>query len=94
MGEEGREEANKKKQEEEITELDSLPNLSCIFNDLDSSVDRHEDVRLLMNRHQPSCICLQEVMLENNEYNLGQEYKFHETIPLGRRSKGGIAIAE
>ena len=32
-------------------------------------------------------------MLENNKYNLGQEYEFHATIPLGRRSKGGSAIA-
>ena len=47
---------------------------------------RQEEVRLLRNRHQPSCICLQEVMLENKEYNLGQEYEFHAMIPLGGRS--------
>ena len=33
MREEGREEVNKKKQEGEITESDSLPDLSRIFND-------------------------------------------------------------
>ena len=54
---------------------------------------RHEEVRLLMNRHHPSCVCLQEVMLENNNYNLGREYEFHAAVPLGRRSKGGTAIA-
>ena len=55
-------------------------------------IARHEEVRLLMNRHQPSCICLQEVMLENDKYNLRREYKFYATNPLGQRSKGGTAL--
>ena len=46
-----------------------------------------------MNRHHPSCVCLQEVMLENNNYNLGREYEFYAAVPLGLRSKGGTAIA-
>ena len=52
---------------------------------------RHEEFRLLMNRHQPSC--LQEVMLKNNNYNLGREYEFHAAVHLGLRSKGGTTIA-
>ena len=47
----------------------------------------------MMNRHHPSCVCLQEVMLENNNYNLGREYEFYAAVPLGLRSKGGTAIA-
>ena len=39
MGDEGREEANKEKQEGEITESDSLPDLFHIFNEKDSSVE-------------------------------------------------------
>ena len=53
----------------------------------------HEEVRLLMNRRQPSCVCLQKLMLENNKYNLGREYQLHAAVPLGLRSKGGTAIA-
>ena len=30
---------------------------------------RHKEVRLLINKIQPSCICLQEIMLDNPEYN-------------------------
>ena len=41
----------------------------------------HEEVRFLMNRHQPSYICLHELMLEKNKYNLGREYKFYATTP-------------
>ena len=50
---------------------------------------RNEKVQLF----QPFCICLQEVMLENVKYNLGGEYKFYATIPLGQRSKGRTAVA-
>ena len=32
-------------------------------------------------------------MLENVKYNLGREYKFYATIPLGQRSKRGTAVA-
>ena len=54
---------------------------------------RHEEVQLLMNKFRPSCICQQEVMLENVRYNLGREYKFYAKIPPGQRSKGGAAVA-
>ena len=54
---------------------------------------RHKEVRLLMNRFQLSCICLQEVILENVKYNLGREYDFYATSTLGQRSKGGTAVA-
>ena len=53
---------------------------------------RHKEVQLLMNRHQPSCLCLQEVMLENDKYRPRREYKFYATIPSGQRSKGGTAV--
>ena len=39
-----------------------------------------------MNRFQPFCICLQEVMLENVKYNLGREYEFYATIPMQRKA--------
>ena len=32
-------------------------------------------------------------MLENVKYNLGSEYEFYATIPLGHRSKGGTTVA-
>ena len=54
---------------------------------------RHEEVKLLINRSQPSCICLQEVMLENVKYNLGREYEFYAIFLQGQRSKGGTALA-
>ena len=54
---------------------------------------RHEEVELLMNKSQPSCICLQEVMPENVKYNLVKEYKFYAIILPVQRSKGGTAIA-
>ena len=54
---------------------------------------RQEEIWLLMNRNQPSCICLQEVILENDKYNLERLYKFYATTPPGRRSKGGTAVA-
>ena len=54
---------------------------------------RHEEVRLLMNRFQSSCICLQEVMLENVEFNLVREYGFYETFHPGQRDKRGAPIA-
>ena len=38
----------------------------------------------MINRHHPSCVCLQEVMLE---------YEFHAAVPLRLRSKRGTAIA-
>ena len=54
---------------------------------------RHKVVRLLMNRHKPSCICLQELMLENNKHNLGREYEFNAATSPDQRSKGGTAVA-
>ena len=45
---------------------------------------RHKKVKLLMNNSQSSCICLQEVMLENVKFNLGREYKFYATTPRVR----------
>ena len=45
-----------------------------------------------MNWIQPCCICLQEVMLENIEYNQEREYKFYATIALGQRSKRGPTV--
>ena len=54
---------------------------------------RHVEAKFLMNRSQPFCICLQELMLEKVKYNLEGEYKFYVIIPLIQRSKGGTAIA-
>ena len=54
---------------------------------------KHEEVRLLMNKFQPSCICLQEIILEKVKNNLGREYKFYAIIPLDQKSKGRVAIA-
>ena len=34
-----------------------------------------------MNIHKVFCICLQEVMLENNKYNFEREYEFYATTP-------------
>ena len=53
----------------------------------------YEEVRFLMNRFQISCICLQEVMLENIKYNLGREYEFYTTIPPSQRSKRGATVS-
>ena len=46
-----------------------------------------------MNRFQPSCICLQEILLKNVKYNIGREYKLYAIISLGQRSKGGTTVA-
>ena len=46
-----------------------------------------------MNKFQPSCTCLQEVMLDNVKYNLGREYEFYATIALGQINKEGTAVA-
>ena len=54
---------------------------------------RLEEVKLLINRLQPSCICPQVVMLEIVKYNLGRGFEFYAISPLGQRSKGGAAIA-
>ena len=48
---------------------------------------RHKEVQLLMNRFQPSCMCLQEVMLENVKYNLGREYKFMQQSLLVKKAR-------
>ena len=48
---------------------------------------RYKEVWFLMNRFQPSCLCLQEVMLDNVKYNLGREYIFYATIQPGQRNK-------
>ena len=54
---------------------------------------RHEEVWLLINNIQPSCIYLQEIMLNNNNYSIERRYKLYVSIPLRQRSKGGVAIA-
>ena len=46
---------------------------------------RLEEVWLLINKMQPSCICLQEIMLDNPKYNIDRKY--------WQRSKGEAAIA-
>ena len=46
-----------------------------------------------MNKKQPSCIYLREILLENTNCNLGIEYEFYATTPLGQRSKGETAVA-
>ena len=49
---------------------------------------RHEEFQLLMNRYQPSCIFLQDVMLENDKYSLGKEYEYYgieELIKLAKK---------
>ena len=53
---------------------------------------RHEEVQVLMNKIQPNCICLKELMLENNEYSIGREYKGFATIPPDQRNKESTAI--
>ena len=53
---------------------------------------RHKEVWLLLNRFQPSCIYLHEIMLENVKYNLGREYEFYTIIPLGQRSKKRVTV--
>ena len=53
---------------------------------------RHEEVQLLMNRHQYSCIYLQVVMLENNKYNLGRKYKFYATTPWVGEAREGLQL--
>ena len=53
---------------------------------------RHEEVQLLMNRHQPSCTCLQEVMLENSKYSLEREYEFSATTPWVRETREGLQL--
>ena len=50
---------------------------------------RHVEVQLLINKIGLSCICLQEVMLENTKYNLGRKCEFYATAPPGQGSKGG-----
>ena len=52
----------------------------------------HEEVRLLMIKRQPSYICLQEVMLENDKYNLGREYEFYATTPWVRETREGLQL--
>ena len=45
-----------------------------------------------MNKKQPSCIYLREILLENTNCNLGIEYEFYATVPPGQRRKGKTAI--
>ena len=40
---------------------------------------RQDEVQLLMNNIQPSCICLEEVVLENIKYILVRKYEFYST---------------
>ena len=54
---------------------------------------RHKEIRLLMIKFQPSCICLQKVMLENVMYNLERKYNFYATISPGQTIKWGTAVA-
>ena len=54
---------------------------------------RHKKVWFLMNIFQLSCICLQEVMLENLSIIQERKYDFQAIIPLEQRSKGGTAVA-
>ena len=44
-----------------------------------------------MKKILPTCICLQEVMLENTEY-MGMEYESYAAVTPDQRSKGRIAI--
>ena len=52
-----------------------------------------EVVWLLINNMQPSCICLQEIMLNNPNYIIDRKYDLYATILPGQRNKGGAAIA-
>ena len=38
-------------------------------------------------------MCLQEIMVNNPEYNIHRRYNMYSIIPLGKRSKSGTAIA-
>ena len=53
---------------------------------------RHEEVRFLMNRHQPSCIVLKKLMLDINKYNLGREYEFYATTPLSGEAREELQL--
>ena len=47
----------------------------------------------LDEQNKSACICFQEVLLENTEYNIERDYEFYETIPPVQKSKRGTAIA-
>ena len=54
---------------------------------------RLEEVQLLINKTQPSCICLLEILLDNPKYNINRKYDLYATILPEQRSKGGEAKA-
>ena len=54
---------------------------------------RSEDLKILMNNHNPGIVCLQETMLGNVTFNPGLNYDIFSMNPTdGDRAHGGVAI--
>ena len=54
---------------------------------------RCEDLKILLNNHNPGVVCLQETKLDSNIYNPGLDYEIYSNNTLdGDRAHGGVAI--